>query len=101
VKDADFRWTHDLTKEPHPRLVNINLSAEPGELVTIVGPVASGKSTLIHGILGELSRVKGTVAIGGTVSYVPQSAFIINASIRYDISFTFTSAQNHANHPPI
>jgi ATP-binding cassette subfamily C (CFTR/MRP) protein 1 len=87
IKDADFRWTNDLSKERNPRLVNVNLTASETELISVIGPVGSGKSTLLHGILGELTRPKGELGIGGKIAYVPQQAFIINASIRDNILF--------------
>jgi ABC-type multidrug transport system fused ATPase/permease subunit len=86
VKDADFRWTHDVEKEKHPRLVNVTLNVAANELVTVIGPVASGKSTLLYAILGETNRVRGSVALGGKIAYVPQTAFLINATIRYTTS---------------
>ena len=47
-----------------------------GEVVAIVGPVGSGKSSLLQGIIGEMRKESGSVKFGGSVSYCPQSAWI-------------------------
>ncbi|SEW23124.1 zinc transport system ATP-binding protein [Aliiroseovarius sediminilitoris] len=54
-------------------LSDVNLTIEPGEIVTIVGPNGSGKSTLLRALLGML-RVSGEVTKkpGLVVGYVPQ-----------------------------
>ena len=41
-------------------LRNINFSVKKGELVVVVGPVGSGKSSLLGAILGEMSLVRGS-----------------------------------------
>jgi ABC-type transport system involved in cytochrome bd biosynthesis fused ATPase/permease subunit len=56
-------------------------------LTVIVGMTGSGKSTLLSGILGECLRIKGDVAITGTISYVPQSPWIQSGTIRENILF--------------
>jgi ABC-type bacteriocin/lantibiotic exporter with double-glycine peptidase domain len=53
-----------------------NLSIPRGQLIAIVGPVGTGKSSLLQGIIGEMRRTAGTVKFGGSVSYCPQSAWI-------------------------
>ena len=40
-------------------LQGVNLRIQPGELVCIVGQVASGKSSLLHAILGEMEKRTG------------------------------------------
>ncbi|KZP31699.1 ABC protein [Athelia psychrophila] len=52
-----------------------------GSLVAIVGPVGSGKSSLLQGLIGEMRRDAGRVSFGGRVSYCPQSAWIQNATL--------------------
>lgn len=66
----------------------MNLSVKKGELVSIVGPVASGKSTLLLGLLGEANRIRGTCKVGGKIAYVPQSAFIVNATMKDNVSIS-------------
>jgi ABC-type protease/lipase transport system fused ATPase/permease subunit len=53
-----------------------NLTIPRGQLVAIVGPVGTGKTSLLQGLIGEMRRTSGTVKFGGSVSYCPQSAWI-------------------------
>ena len=55
---------------------NVNMSIPRGSLVAVVGPVGSGKSSLLQGLIGEMRRTAGSVTFGGTVGYCPQSAWI-------------------------
>ena len=59
-------------------LHGVNLSLEPGEIVTIVGPNGSGKSTLLRVLIGALKPQKGTVTrqAGLRIGYVPQKLHI-------------------------
>ncbi|RPD61094.1 P-loop containing nucleoside triphosphate hydrolase protein [Lentinus tigrinus ALCF2SS1-7] len=69
------------------RLKNVNLTIPHGQLVAIVGPVGSGKSSLLEGMIGEMRRTAGTVRFNGAVAYCPQSAWIQNATVRENITF--------------
>ncbi|KAJ6602805.1 ABC transporter [Mycena vulgaris] len=73
--------------EPVFALRSFDLSIPKGKLCAIVGPVGSGKSSLLQALIGEMRRTAGTVAFGGSVSYCPQSAWIQNATIRENICF--------------
>jgi len=84
LEHCDFKWD---VNDKFPRLHDISLSARPGKLISIVGPVASGKSTLLLGLLGEVGKTAGKAQLSGTVAYVPQSAFIVNMSMRDNILF--------------
>jgi hypothetical protein len=64
------------------RIRNLNLSVPRGSLVAIVGPVGSGKSSLLQGLIGEMKRTAGSVTFSGPVAYCPQSAWIQNGWFR-------------------
>ncbi|KAK9823870.1 hypothetical protein WJX72_006059 [[Myrmecia] bisecta] len=68
-------------------LRNVNLELLPGQLVCVVGRVGSGKSSLVSALLGEMERHAGTVRLGGRVAYVAQQAWIVNDSLRNNITF--------------
>ncbi|CAD8149098.1 unnamed protein product [Paramecium pentaurelia] len=74
-----------------PILKNLQLKIEIGEFVTIIGDVASGKSSLISAILGEMvynvQRQAPTIKINGRVAYVSQKSWIQNATLRDNILF--------------
>ncbi|KAH9945256.1 P-loop containing nucleoside triphosphate hydrolase protein [Epithele typhae] len=69
------------------KLKNVNLAIQKGQLTAIVGPVGSGKSSLLEGMIGEMRRTTGIVKFNGTVAYCPQSAWIQNATVRENIIF--------------
>lgn len=55
-------------------LTGVDLSIEPGEIVTLLGPNGSGKSTLLRALLGIVPTSAGEVtrAPGLRLGYVPQ-----------------------------
>lgn len=69
------------------RVTNVALTVSRGQLVAIVGPVGSGKSSLLQGIIGEMRKISGNVTLGGRVAYCSQMAWIQNATLRENILF--------------
>uniref|UniRef100_A0A8C3V1K3 ABC-type glutathione-S-conjugate transporter n=1 Tax=Catharus ustulatus TaxID=91951 RepID=A0A8C3V1K3_CATUS len=59
-------------------LCSVTLDITPGSLVAVVGPVGSGKSSLVSAMLGEMENIKGHINIQGSLAYVPQQAWIQN-----------------------
>ena len=51
--------------EKHAVLVDVNLTVGRGEWVALLGPNASGKSTLLHCVVGMMVPKSGTVTICG------------------------------------
>ncbi|EFQ30926.1 ABC transporter [Colletotrichum graminicola M1.001] len=69
-----------------PILESLDFEVQGGQLVMLVGPVASGKSTLLQGLLGELPHVTGTIELSShRVSWCGQSPWLINETIRKNI----------------
>lgn len=59
-------------------LSHVSLAVFPGEIVTIVGPNGSGKTSLLRAIIGAVKPATGSVSRGPDVriGYVPQSLHI-------------------------
>jgi ATP-binding cassette subfamily C (CFTR/MRP) protein 4 len=53
--------------------------------MVIVGPVGSGKTTILHAIMNETKHCKGEQNVKGTIAYVEQEPFIISGSIKDNI----------------
>ena len=58
-----------------------------GKLVAIVGQVGAGKSSLISAMLGHMNKISGQVKLIDSIAYVPQQAWIQNATVRDNITF--------------
>ena len=59
MANASFSWSDSAV------LSNVALSVPPGRLVLGVGPVASGKSTLLSGLFGFAQRSCGSSSLRG------------------------------------
>ncbi|XP_033886772.3 multidrug resistance-associated protein 1-like isoform X3 [Acipenser ruthenus] len=83
IVDGMFSWS----KNAPPSLKRINVSIPEGALVAVVGHVGSGKTSLLSALLGEMEKQEGLVSVKGSVAYVPQQAWIQNATLRDNIVF--------------
>jgi ABC-type multidrug transport system fused ATPase/permease subunit len=69
-------------------LENTSFVVPRGSLAVVVGITGAGKSSLLQGaLLGEALHLAGQAAVGGSVSYAPQSPWIQNATLRDNILF--------------
>ncbi|GFN81907.1 multidrug resistance-associated protein 4 [Plakobranchus ocellatus] len=68
-------------------LKDITFNVGPGKLVSVIGPVGSGKSSLLMSILGELPPQSGTVRAHGKIAYVSQHPWVFSGSVRQNIVF--------------
>jgi ATP-binding cassette subfamily C (CFTR/MRP) protein 1 len=79
LRDASFSWSKDyeaVTKK-------FNLVVEKGQMAMIIGPVASGKTTFMKGLLGEVPVAAGEVKINGSkVAWCEQSPWLSVSSSR-------------------
>lgn len=85
LKDASFRWP--AADAEQDQLRNVSLKIRRGTCVMVVGAVGSGKSTLLSAILGEVAKSSGSAQTFGSIAYVSQEAWIINATVRDNITF--------------
>eukprot|EP00164_Ancoracysta_twista_P002800 GFYU01003725.1.p1 GENE.GFYU01003725.1~~GFYU01003725.1.p1 ORF type:complete len:1448 (+),score=389.90 GFYU01003725.1:187-4530(+) len=68
-------------------LRDINMELHRGELIAVIGRVGSGKSTLVSSLVGDTMLASGTCKVRGSIAYVPQQAWILNATIRENVVF--------------
>ncbi|KGL94566.1 Multidrug resistance-associated protein 1, partial [Charadrius vociferus] len=82
IRNGTFCWSKETSC-----LRRIDLTVLRGSLLAVVGQVGAGKSSLLSALLGELEKTDGCVTMKGTVAYVPQQAWIQNASVEDNILF--------------
>lgn len=83
VRNGTFSWARD---DPVV-LQGISMDVKAKNLIAVVGHVGSGKSSLLSAFLGDLYKIEGYVNVSGSVAYVPQSAWIQNATVKQNILF--------------
>ncbi|KAJ2795671.1 hypothetical protein H4R21_005018, partial [Coemansia helicoidea] len=83
VDGGTFKWLS--TGEPVLR--GIDIECRRDELVAVIGRVGAGKSSLVSAILGDMTKCSGTVDVRGSIAYVPQQPWIMNATLRDNILF--------------
>nr|QUF59450.1 ATP-binding cassette transporter Abcc1-6 [Brachionus angularis] len=81
-ENVDLGWS-----ENEKALEKLNFEIPKGELVAVVGTVGSGKSSLLSGLLGEMHKFQGNINVNGATAYVPQQAWIQNATLKNNILF--------------
>lgn len=85
MKKASFRWPSGDSDQDQLR--DVNLKVKKATCVMVVGAVGSGKSTLASAILSEVAKTQGTSDVFGSIAYVAQEAWIVNATVRDNITF--------------
>ncbi|KYK57921.1 hypothetical protein DCS_04934 [Drechmeria coniospora] len=72
-------------------LHDMTFSIRKGTMTTIIGPVASGKSTVLRAILGEVNLERGSVAvIDSQLAFCSQSPWLPNTTIKQIICCPFS-----------
>lgn len=98
IRGLTFEYTG--VERGRPALHAIDLTVEEGSRVAIVGPVGSGKSTLVQVLARTYPIERGAVFFGGrdlvdlpvstvrrSIACVPQEAFLFSKSIRDNVLF--------------
>ncbi|KMY89972.1 multidrug resistance-associated protein 1 isoform X14 [Drosophila simulans] len=91
IENGEFSWGDEIT------LRNINIEVKKSSLVALVGTVGSGKSSVVQAFLGEMEKLAGVVNTVGKLAYVPQQAWIQNATVRDNILFGQTYDRKRYN----
>eukprot|EP00105_Crassostrea_gigas_P021459 XP_011440600.1 PREDICTED: multidrug resistance-associated protein 4 isoform X2 [Crassostrea gigas] len=68
-------------------LKNIDLEVKKGELLAVVGPVGSGKTSLLLSLLKELPSETGQVCVQGTVGYMAQTPWVMSGTFQANVMF--------------
>ncbi|KAJ3055696.1 Multidrug resistance-associated protein 4 [Rhizophlyctis rosea] len=95
VEKGNFSWEMEGRTEegkvtpPRKILKDVDLVVRRGQLCCIVGPVGSGKSSLLNAILGEMVHQSGSVSLrSAKVAYASQSPWIIQGTVKDNILFS-------------
>ena len=70
-----------------PLLEDVSFDICGSQLISVTGPVGSGKTSIFNAIIGKLSGIEGEIRVKGRLAYVPQEAWIFSGSIRENIVF--------------
>lgn len=78
----------------NPVLKNVSFQVQRGRILALVGPIGSGKTTMLEGLLGELKPIEGEITWNGMnidsisyktrmekIGYVPQESLLFSTSI--------------------
>ncbi len=100
LQDVGFYYPN--TEALHQKALDqINLRIPKGRMVGLIGPSGAGKSTIVGLLTGLYAPTEGSILIDGrplqeenlagwmqSIGYVPQSPFLLNASILENVTFS-------------
>ncbi|KAA8518676.1 hypothetical protein F0562_016150 [Nyssa sinensis] len=65
IQSGSFSWEPESA---FPAVRDVNLEVKRGQKVAVCGAVGAGKSSLLHAILGEVSKISGSVNVIGSTA---------------------------------
>ena len=83
----DHSQQSDRKQDGDNILTDIDFEVKSGELLTIIGTVGSGKSSILMTVLNELPLISGQMVIKGKIAYAGQEAWTVPGTIRDNIVF--------------
>lgn len=107
-EDATLTWgskgAADSSDTKAFRMIDLNIKFSTGNLNLVVGPTGSGKTSLLMALLGEMTKLQGSVFLPGvlsredlledpqtgltdSVAYCAQQAWLVNDTIKQNILF--------------
>ncbi|KAK1319686.1 ABC transporter C family member 3 [Acorus calamus] len=86
IEAGEYSWESNSSR---PTIkIDKKMKIMRGQKVAICGPVASGKSSLLCGVLGEIPRTCGAeIKVFGSKAYVTQTAWIQTGTVRENVLF--------------
>ena len=94
---------------PRPTIGRIDLRADAGEMVALLGRVGSGKSTILKAAVRLVNTPRGTVFLDGQdicdlplrtlrrlVTLVPQDPFLFSATLRENLTYDDPTREDEA-----
>ena len=89
VQDASFAWDgrkdEDKVQETSFKLTVPEFNVSAGHLCAVVGRIGSGKTSLLHALLGEMPKHAGNVVVRGRVAYAGQQPWLESSTVRDNI----------------
>jgi len=115
LNDSDFKplnFKNEITirninfsyyKNKEQILNNLNLTIKRGDCIGVIGETGSGKSTLLDLLMGLLNPTNGELLVDGVlitnknirawqknIAHIPQTIFLIDASVEKNIVFDYS-----------
>lgn len=86
-KSKGIETITELEETSQLTLKNLSINFKKGILIGVVGPVGSGKSSLLQAILKELPLENGSVTVRGSLSYACQEPWVFAGTVQQNIIF--------------
>lgn len=88
-KRATLSWSKSESQDRQFSLSDLSVECTPGGLTVISGPVGSGKTSFLLGLLGEMRLLQGEICLPRHqgVAYVSQTPWLQNATVRDNVLF--------------
>ena len=74
-------------------LFDLNIEIPETKHIGITGSVGSGKTAFLLSILGQMRLISGKIGVKGSVAYVTQEPWILNATVRENIVFGYPMSE--------
>ena len=74
-------------EDPIFTLNDVDFTLGRNELIAVIGGVGSGKTSLLAALAGDMRKTNGSMTLGATRAFCPQSAWIQNATLKENILF--------------
>lgn len=84
IKNITAKWNESSAEKT---LSGLSAELRPRKAIAVIGPVGSGKSSLLHAILKELPLQDGSIDVNGEISYASQEPWLFAGTVRQNILF--------------